>query len=94
MNEKITTYFDELLSPAMINRLITTCIGVVVLWLVYFVVKKIIKTVASRKLKPPVVNMIVKILRYILYVLLFLLECKESLTDIIESNKQAGAYEH
>ena len=34
MNEKITTYFDELLSPAMINRLITTCIGVVVLWLV------------------------------------------------------------
>lgn len=70
MNEKITTYFDELLSPAMINRLITTCIGVVVLWLVYFVVKKIIKTVASRKLKPPVVNMIVKILRYILYVLL------------------------
>lgn len=57
------------LTADMIADIISAVIGIVVFFLLYFVIKKIIKKVLTKKSKPQLISTIVRIIRYVIYIL-------------------------
>ncbi|AEE15793.1 mechanosensitive ion channel family protein [Treponema brennaborense] len=59
----------EFFTPDILNKLLTTAVGVGIFFLVYVITQKFIKKVSSKKLKPRTVSVLSKVVKYTFYVL-------------------------
>ncbi|MBO5136992.1 MAG: mechanosensitive ion channel family protein [Spirochaetaceae bacterium] len=65
MKESIKAFF----TPELLEKLLTSAIGLVFFYVVYLVIKKLAKNIATKKLKPHTASLFIKTIKYVFYVL-------------------------